>query len=132
MVNILYFDIDSLRPDHLGCYGYHRNTSSNLDRIAREGIRLRNCYVSDAPCVPSRSCLSTGLFGIHHGAVAHRGSRARLFGEQGRRGFRSRLHEAGWFSNLRAAGVRTASISSFMHNHSAWHWTAGFAETYDT
>ena len=26
-MRILYIDVDSLRPDHLGCYGYHRNTS---------------------------------------------------------------------------------------------------------
>ena len=36
-----YIDIDSLRPDHLGCYGYHRNTSPNIDKIAAEGIRLQ-------------------------------------------------------------------------------------------
>ena len=33
-MRIIYFDIDTLRPDHLGCYGYHRNTSPNIDKIA--------------------------------------------------------------------------------------------------
>src|SRR3954447_12179605 len=33
-MRILYIDIDSQRPDHLGCYGYHRNTSPNIDRVA--------------------------------------------------------------------------------------------------
>lgn len=33
-MRILYIDIDSLRPDHLGCYGYHRATSPNIDRPA--------------------------------------------------------------------------------------------------
>ncbi len=36
-MRILYIDIDSLRPDHLGCYGYHRNTSPTIDRIAASG-----------------------------------------------------------------------------------------------
>jgi len=31
-MRILYIDIDSQRPDHLGCYGYHRATSTNIDR----------------------------------------------------------------------------------------------------
>ena len=35
-MRILYVDIDTLRPDHLGCYGYGRNTSPNIDRVARE------------------------------------------------------------------------------------------------
>lgn len=34
--NVLLITIDSLRPDHLGCYGYKRNTSPNIDRLAGE------------------------------------------------------------------------------------------------
>ena len=37
-MRILIIDIDTLRPDHLGCYGYHRNTSPNIDSIAEKGI----------------------------------------------------------------------------------------------
>lgn len=33
-MKILYIDIDTLRPDHLGCYGYHRNTSPNMNLTA--------------------------------------------------------------------------------------------------
>ena len=36
--DILYLLIDTLRPDHLGAYGYERPTSPNLDRLAREGV----------------------------------------------------------------------------------------------
>ena len=36
-MNGLYIDIDSLRRDHLGCYGYHRDTSPVIDSLARDG-----------------------------------------------------------------------------------------------
>src|SRR3989338_7806479 len=38
--NILLITIDALRVDHLGCYGYARNTSPNIDRLAKEGARF--------------------------------------------------------------------------------------------
>jgi arylsulfatase A-like enzyme len=37
-LNILLITIDALRPDHLGCYGYRRNTSPNIDKLAEEGV----------------------------------------------------------------------------------------------
>jgi arylsulfatase A-like enzyme len=68
-MRILYLDLDTLRPDHLGCYDYKRNTSPNIDRIASQGVRFENYYCSDAPCAPSRSAMMTGRFGIHNGVV---------------------------------------------------------------
>ena len=37
-MRLLYVDIDTLRADHLGCYGYHRNTSPSIDAIAQEQV----------------------------------------------------------------------------------------------
>ena len=62
-MRILFVDIDSLRPDHLSCYGYHRETSPNIDRVAKEGVRFMNCYATDTPCLPSRTALFSGQFG---------------------------------------------------------------------
>ena len=56
-MNVLFIDIDTLRPDHMGCYGYGRNTTPNIDAIAKEGVRFDNYYCSDAPCLPSRAAL---------------------------------------------------------------------------
>jgi len=132
-MRILYIDIDSLRPDHLGCYGYGRDTSPNIDRLAREGVVFDNVHASDAPCMPSRTSLFSGRFGIHHGCVSHTGTRAEPFPEgTARRGLRSQWGRTNWMRHLRDAGMHTATFSSFGERHSAWHWYAGFAETHDT
>jgi len=36
--NVILITVDALRPDHLGCYGYKRNTSPNIDYLAKEGV----------------------------------------------------------------------------------------------
>ncbi len=49
-MRILYIDVDSLRPDHLSCYGYHRQTSPHIDELAAEGgePRIRSDFAQDA------------------------------------------------------------------------------------
>lgn len=130
-MRVLYIDIDSLRADHLGCYGYHRNTSPNIDRIAENGIRYENCYTSDAPCLPSRSALFSGRFGIHNGVVGHGGTAAEPFVEGKDRWFFSTLGSTSWMHCLRTMGLQTVTISSFGERHSAWHWYANFSEIYN-
>ena len=71
---VLFVDIDTLRPDHMGCYGYERNTTPNMDEVAKEGIRFEEYYCSDAPSLPSRASLISGMFGIKNGAVGHGGT----------------------------------------------------------
>src|SRR6266581_2484069 len=97
-MRILYIDIDSLRPDHLGCYGYtpSRDTSPNIDSLAQQGVRFDNCYVSDAPCLPSRTALWSGRFGIHNGVINHGGIAADPFIEGAGRMFRSTLGRTNW------------------------------------
>ncbi len=131
-MRILYLDIDTLRADHLGCYGYCRDTSPNLDRIAAEGVRFENCYVSDAPCLPSRASLHTGRFGIHSGIVGHGGTAAdlRLHGRE--RSFRHGPARNSWMAALRQAGYYTVSVSPFAERHSAWWFTHGWREMFNT
>ena len=85
-MRILYVDIDTLRPDHLGCYGYPRATSTNIDKVAEDSVRFTDVYCSDAPCLPSRAALMTGRFGIHTGCVGHGGVNAEMRWEGRNRG----------------------------------------------
>ncbi len=128
-MRVLYIDIDSLRADHIGAYGYHRNTTPTLDRLAREGLRFAQCYVSDAPCLPSRSSMAFGQFGIRHGAVNHGGARSEPFGAGSRRDFMG-LPEAErtWFQCWQTAGYHTTSLSPFPQRHGAPWLTLGLRE----
>jgi choline-sulfatase len=127
-MRIIYIDIDTLRADHLSCYGYHRKTSPVIDSIAHEGITFSRCYASDTPCLPSRTALTTGRFGICTGVINHGGIAADPFHEGASRNFCSRLNEESFAMKLRAAGLRTTTISTFGERHSALHWHAGYNE----
>ncbi|MDP9137198.1 MAG: sulfatase [Pseudomonadota bacterium] len=127
-MRILHIDIDSLRPDHLGCYGYARITSPAIDRLAREGVRFDNVYISDAPCLPSRTALWTGRAGFRTGVVGHGGTAAQPFIEGRKRGFKGQFHTDGWMTALRKTGHHTVTVSSFGERHGAWHWYAGYNE----
>jgi arylsulfatase A-like enzyme len=127
-MRLIYFDVDTLRADHLGCYGYNRPTSPVIDGLAARGLRLDNVHASDTPCLPSRSALSTGQFGIRNGAVNHGGIGTDLLPEGARRGFRTEAAAHSWMAPLRDLGMWTTSISTFAERHSAYHFDAGFNE----
>ncbi|MDD2214406.1 MAG: sulfatase, partial [Oscillospiraceae bacterium] len=127
-MRILYLDIDTLRPDHMSCYGYQRQTTPNLDLIAHEGVLFQNCYTSDAPCLPSRAALISGKFGILNGVTGHGGTAADRFLTGPARDFTDQADESNFFNIFRHAGFYTASISTFPERHSAWWFNAGLNE----
>lgn len=65
-VNVILISIDTLRADHLGCYGYQRDTSPHIDALAEDGIRFANAYASSSWTLPSHVSLMTSLHGVHH------------------------------------------------------------------
>ncbi len=131
-MRILYIDIDSLRPDHLGCYGYHRNTSPHIDAIAAEGLRCNQVHVSDAPCLPSRTAMYTGRFGIHTGVVSHGGTAADPRLDGAARGTRDRIENNALPHFLQNQKLHTAQISPFGQRHAARQFFAGFNEIHST
>jgi len=118
-MRILYIDCDSLRPDHLGCYGYDRDTSPAIDGIAATERRFTNYYVSDAPCLPSRTAYFTGRFGIHTGVVNHSGINADVRHRGAARGTSTGGRYRTLPRSLRNAGYRTAFVSPFPQRHGA-------------
>ncbi|MFO8008456.1 MAG: sulfatase [Candidatus Brocadiia bacterium] len=128
-MRVLYYDIDTLRPDHLGCYGYHRDTSPNIDRLARQGTVFTNYYASDAPCLPSRAALWLGRPGIATGVVNHGGEAADRFCDGRDRPFRWNWNS--WTMAMRYAGFYPVSVSPFAERHSAWWHYYGWREMYN-
>jgi len=72
-INVLLITVDSLRADHLGCYGYYRPTSPRIDELAEEGALVEWLLCSAIPTHPSYTTLYTGQHAITHGIVAHAG-----------------------------------------------------------
>lgn len=131
-MRILYLDIDTLRSDHLSSYGYHRETSPNIDAVAKEGIRFNRFYASDSPCMPSRSALFTGRFGIHNGIVNHGFTASDLKVFEPLRFFNNRQGPLTQLVTLlRRLDYYTVSVSPFGERHSAWWYYDGFREMYN-
>lgn len=66
---MLLVSIDSLRADHLGCYGYPRDTSPTIDRLAREGVRFANALTPSSWTLPSHASMLTGTSQWRHEAI---------------------------------------------------------------
>lgn len=68
-MNIVLIALDTQRADHLGCYGYDRPTSPNIDDIARTGVVFDRCYAPNIPTHPSFTTLFSGKEAIAHDIV---------------------------------------------------------------
>jgi len=67
--NIVLISIDTLRADHLGCYGSVRPTSPAIDAMANAGMLFRNATSASSWTLPSHASLLTGLDPSRHGAI---------------------------------------------------------------
>jgi arylsulfatase A-like enzyme len=65
---VILVSIDTLRPDHLGAYGYERGTSPILDELALEGLVFENAFSPSPWTLPAHASLFTGLYPEEHGA----------------------------------------------------------------
>ena len=89
---IIVIAIDTLRADHLGLYGYERDTSPRLDALAAEGTVFEHAFATASWTLPSMTSLLTGTWPREHGAgyARTRGGDGRRFSRLARRGADSR------------------------------------------
>jgi arylsulfatase A-like enzyme len=67
--NIVLITIDTLRADHLSCYGYERETSPHIDKVAARGILFKNTIAPSSWTAPSMVSLFTSTYPINHGVI---------------------------------------------------------------
>jgi len=118
--NIVLLGIDSLRADHMSCYGYHRLTTPHIDRFATTGTLFENAFSPYIPTTSGYASMLTGMdvFSTQVVALRHKGpmrpeirTLAEILREQGyetvsvgfegnpaSRGFDKYLNFAGWGS----------------------------------
>lgn len=73
--DILLISIDTLRPDHLGCYGYTAMRTPTIDRLAAEGVVFDAARCPVPITLPSHASMLTGLLPPRHGARLNVGYR---------------------------------------------------------
>ena len=67
--NLILISLDTLRADRLGCYGYARETSPNIDRFARRSVVFVNTVAESSWTLTSHVTMLTGLYPSSHGVV---------------------------------------------------------------
>lgn len=70
---VILIALDTLRADHMSCYGYGLETTPRIDELAREGVLFEDCIAPTIPTHPGYTTIFTGLNPLRHGIVCHRG-----------------------------------------------------------
>jgi arylsulfatase A-like enzyme len=67
-INVILISIDTLRADHLGCYGYEKETSPNLDAFSREALIFSQAIAQAPSTLHSHASILSSLLPHHHRA----------------------------------------------------------------
>lgn len=73
--NVLLITIDTLRADHLGCYGYRQIRTPNIDSLALEGVRFEKAYTPVPITLPAHAAIFTGSYPMRTGIHDFSGNR---------------------------------------------------------
>ena len=69
--NVVLIGIDALRADFLGCYGYEKETSPNIDNLLKKGVIFENAFSCSNATDPSFTTIFSGKYPISHGIRNH-------------------------------------------------------------
>jgi arylsulfatase A-like enzyme len=114
--NVILISIDSLRRDHLGCYGYSRDTSAVIDRLAADGVLFTQALSTTSWTLPAHVSLLSGLAPEVHGVTDD--------------GLRLGDGVVTLAQRLRQAGYLTAAFVSGPYLHAEFGLSRGF-DLYD-
>jgi arylsulfatase A-like enzyme/Flp pilus assembly protein TadD len=64
--DVLLITVDTLRADHLACYGYRQIKTPNIDQLAREGVRFEHAYSQVPLTLPSHVAILTGTYPMYN------------------------------------------------------------------
>ena len=113
-INVVFISVDTLRADHLGCYGHLRDTSPNLDGLASQGVRFTNAFAQSSWTLPSHMSMFTSQYPHVH-AVQNAG--------------RSLRDSATTLAEVMAgAGYHTAAFVSWVYVAKKYGFGQGFNE----
>jgi hypothetical protein len=117
--NLILISIDTLRSDHLGCYGYARDgLSPNIDRLAREGVVFENAISTSSWTLPAHASMLTGLYPAFHALQDD--------------GVKLPPGPVTLAESLRASGYRTFAVVSHVYVSSRFGLERGFDEFDDS
>lgn len=111
--NVLLITVDTLRADHLGCYGYERAQTPHIDRLAGEGVRIERAIAPTPITLPSHTSILTGLEPPAHGV-------------RGNGAFRVPDSVQTLAESLKAEGYQTQAFVSADVLHSRFNLNQGF------
>ena len=103
--NIVLVTVDTLRADHLSCYGYFRPTSPTLDALAAEGLLIERAMATSGTTLPSHLSLLTGLYPHQHGYLSNGDAlKAPFRSSEGRSSVARHLQKAGYYTTAFVSG----------------------------